>query len=633
MMKGRTTNNIHSNRSLENGKRDSKPKKTSNVKTTSEQERPKAIDIKEALVVLNDKATQSKLSKAHNIVNGNNDDDGANESLDTYQESMSSEITEEIEKEDALNGPDDSAKDHDDDDDDDDEEETESKELEEEEAMKQKVEILETRIQKLEEELREVAALEISLYSILPDHCSSSHKLHTPARRTSRLYIHACKHWSQGKRVNVARNIVSGLILVAKSCGNDVSRLTFWLSNIVALREIISCHYAKAYESNGSEQSGSRKQRSKNNQSNGYMEVFEEWHEPETFLSSLEKVEFWVFSRVIESVWWQVFIPHMQSPENVDKTNEKLTEPVSGNHEKGSVSISLWKNAFKVSLSRLCPMRGSGHECGCLPILSKMVMEKCITRVDVAMFNAILRESEHHIPTDPVSDPILDSNVLPITSGDLSFGSGARLKNTIGNWSRCLDEMFDINARDSSDYCIESEDGESKYFTLLNELSDLLMLPKDLLVDRSIREEVSPSISLEMIKRILCNFTPDEFCPDHVPGSVLEELNNNEVTYSNHNFIIILYVLKSSVSVANEVLEVRGDTITKFFRNVSMIQRKGYTSDEELEELDSPISSIIDKVSVSLISTHDEKVKQEGEDTSTLVTNSRYELLKEVWSM
>lgn len=61
----------------------------------------------------------------------------------------------------------------------------------------------------------------------------------------------------------------------------------------------------------------------------------------------------------------------------------------------------------------------------------KQVMEKCIARIDVAMFNTILRESEHQIPTDLVSDPILDSRVLPILAGDLSFGSGAQLKNAV----------------------------------------------------------------------------------------------------------------------------------------------------------------------------------------------------------
>lgn len=58
-------------------------------------------------------------------------------------------------------------------------------------------------------------------------------------------------------------------------------------------------------------------------------------------------------------------------------------------------------------------------------------MEQCVARLDVAMFNAILRESANEIPTDPVSDPILDPKVLPIPAGDLSFGSGAQLKNSV----------------------------------------------------------------------------------------------------------------------------------------------------------------------------------------------------------
>lgn len=52
-------------------------------------------------------------------------------------------------------------------------------------------------------------------------------------------------------------------------------------------------------------------------------------------------------------------------------------------------------------------------------------MEQCLARLDVAMFNAILRESEYEIPTDLVSDLRVDSRVLPIPAGDLSFGSGA----------------------------------------------------------------------------------------------------------------------------------------------------------------------------------------------------------------
>lgn len=91
-------------------------------------------------------------------------------------------------------------------------------------VSEQKIEEMENRIDKLEEELRVVAALEMSLYSVVPEHGSSVHKVHTPARRLSRIYIYACKHWSQDKRATVAKNIVSGLVLIAKSCGSDVPR-------------------------------------------------------------------------------------------------------------------------------------------------------------------------------------------------------------------------------------------------------------------------------------------------------------------------------------------------------------------------------------------------------------------------
>lgn len=58
-------------------------------------------------------------------------------------------------------------------------------------------------------------------------------------------------------------------------------------------------------------------------------------------------------------------------------------------------------------------------------------MEQLVDRLDTAMFNAILRESAEEMPTDPVSDPISESRVLPIPHGRSSFGSGVELKNSV----------------------------------------------------------------------------------------------------------------------------------------------------------------------------------------------------------
>lgn len=526
---------------------------------------------------------------------------------------------------------------------------------EDKEALDLRIEKMERRIEKLEEELREVAALEMSLYSVVPEHGSSAHKVHTPARRLSRLYIHACKHWAQDKRATAAKNTVSGLVMIAKACGNDVSRLTFWLSNTVVLREIItqtfgsSCQstsLTKIFESNGvgkksDDKSFSLKWRATSGSSSkqlnkNFLEFIDDWQETRNFTASLEKVESWIFSRIVESIWWQTLTPNMQSP--VVTTGKKS----AGKQEISS--INLWRSAFHDAFKRLCPLRGGGHECGCLPVLARLVMEQCVARLDVAMFNAILRESAHEIPTDPISDPIVDSKVLPIPAGDLSFGSGAQLKNSVGSWSRWLSDFFAIDVddsmiedQDSSDNdATRGGDAELKFFNLLNTLSDLLMLPKDMLMDRSVRTEVCPSISLSLLKRILCNFTPDEFCPDPVPGAVLEALNAECIIERGlsgetsggfpYSAAQVVYTPPSAFDVAEKIAEVGRKS--KMSRNASSVQRKGYTSDEELEEMDSPLTSLVEKLPASPNEIgNGDNSEQRGYSS----TNTRFGLLREVW--
>ncbi|KAI3984340.1 hypothetical protein MKX01_011294 [Papaver californicum] len=521
----------------------------------------------------------------------------------------------------------------------------------------QRIEEMEARIRKLEEELREVAALEISLYSVIPEHGSSSHKVHTPARRLSRLYLHSCKHSAENKRGTIAKNTVSGLILIAKSCGNDVPRLTFWLSNTVVLREILSQAFgnslnlspiSRVAELNDGAKRSEGKSTSNQCKGSGLTQILEDWQETRAYITALEKVESWIFSRIVESVWWQTLTPHMQPPDEdlySNRSQGKLLGPSLGNQQQGNFSINLWTSAFKDAFQRLCPLRAAGHECGCLPLLARLVMEQCVARLDVAMFNAILRESANEIPTDPVSDPIVDSKVLPILAGNLSFGSGAQLKNSVGNWSRWLTDLFGMDTDESLEDSDNGEDEDRngrdvvpKSFRLLNVLSDLLMLPKDMLIDRSIRKEVCPAIDLPLIKRILCNFTPDEFCPDPVPGAVLEALNAESIVEMQSSdgdptsFPVsatpVVYVPPFPSDVQRKV----GDNIgerSKFERNVSVVQRKGYTSDEELDELDSPLTSIIDKMPAP--TTADNGTGKHNGNTKFGGTSVRYELLREVW--
>ena len=44
-----------------------------------------------------------------------------------------------------------------------------------------------------------------------------------------------------------------------------------------------------------------------------------------------------------------------------------------GDAEQGNFAVDLWKKAFKDACERLCPIRAGGHECGCLPVLARLV--------------------------------------------------------------------------------------------------------------------------------------------------------------------------------------------------------------------------------------------------------------------
>lgn len=67
----------------------------------------------------------------------------------------------------------------------------------------------------------------------------------------------------------------------------------------------------------------------------------------------------------------------------------------------------------------------------------------------------------------------------------------------VGHWSKWLTDLFgmdvgyyDKDAVSENDDDRQNNDEASKSFPLLNALSDLLMLPKDMLMDKAIRKEV-----------------------------------------------------------------------------------------------------------------------------------------------
>ncbi|KAJ7234488.1 hypothetical protein O6H91_Y450400 [Diphasiastrum complanatum] len=583
-------------------------------------------------------------------------------------------------------------------------------------AADDRVKQLESRTQNLEGELADVAAVEVSLYSVVAQHGSSPHKVHRPARRMARLYIHACKSWSQDRRASCARSCVSGLVLVARACGNDVTRLSFWLSNVVVLREMISQAFEispaspvspilNVEKSNKSasvlSKSISNAKSSITERMHGSQEALSghggtgnnkipvgpsiDWRERNTFVVALEHVEGWIFGRIIESVWWQALTPPMQKSaelrlrtsyieDGLDKQKSSEVQKAAqgflgqdfGVIHQGNLCLELWKSAFLDVLQRICPVRAGGHECGCLRFLTKMILEQCVSRLDVAMFNAILRDPGEWAPTDPIADPIVDPSVLPIRAERLSFGGGAQLKIAIRTWSTWLaaftvgDGSINDNITSSHLNSTEGTEKETRKqpasFPLLTTMADLLMLPKDMLMDKSVRREVCPTLSLPLIKKILENFVPDDFSPDPVSPSLLtaitaeiaiEKQMHGEVNPSSASPTIVpaprVHYAPPSSGYVRELI---GDTTSHFRldRSSSSLLKKAHTSDDELEELESPLSFIMDSApsrpecsdinkmiqngGLLMNGASDEAMKEPKMETGFV---KRFQLLKEVW--
>lgn len=70
----------------------------------------------------------------------------------------------------------------------------------------------------------------------------------------------------------------------------------------------------------------------------------------------------------------QSMTPYMQSAAVKGSMSRKVSgKRRLGHKNQGLYAIELWKSAFKAACERLCPLRGSRQECGCLPMLAKLV--------------------------------------------------------------------------------------------------------------------------------------------------------------------------------------------------------------------------------------------------------------------
>ena len=115
--------------------------------------------------------------------------------------------------------------------------------------------------------------------------------------------------------------------------------------------------------------------------------------------------------------------------------------------------------------------------------------------------------------------------------------------------------------------------------------------------------------------------------------SLLERCTNKDVISTFPCIAApVVYRAPSTSDAAEKVADIGGGT--KLDRKASMVQRRGYTSDDDLDDLDSPLASLYDKSAAPPSPCSNGAAhfgtRQQGDPAS--MANVRYELLREVWS-
>nr|TKR79568.1 hypothetical protein D5086_0000271460 [Populus alba] len=188
------------------------------------------------------------------------------------------------------------------------------------------------------------------------------------------------------EELTAARSAISGHVLVAKACEMTVPRLTFWLSNSVVLRTIISQTIGDTESKISSGQHTGRK-------GNKIISSSLKWKE----CISQPKGNKMVFMQKISSDWEEphvFYIMHWKElkldllPHHWIQSGGRLVH-----EDQGNISLEHGRRHSKMPVKDFCPVRAGAMNVAVYLCwqTDNGAMRKL--RLDVAMFNAILRES------------------------------------------------------------------------------------------------------------------------------------------------------------------------------------------------------------------------------------------------
>jgi len=346
-------------------------------------------------------------------------------------------------------------------------------------------------------ELRSAAFLEYSVYLARPGpHKYTMRNVHAPARRIARG-LKLVRH-NKDESVSTLQACLQAIRVMVESCSADVPGMAFWWGNCFQLRLLLSRFDGRqSFDSESSD------------------------HLIRRLQQLIIKMEKTIFDRLQQYLWWKIFVPHI-----ANAPQEAKPSP----YNEGGVQTwlcALYSVYDQFSLSN----SPAGGEIGHLHLLRRKIIGNCCRMMDNLLFRELLSgatKGHFHLQSmdnfredmasmQPPTWTKVHPGCLPFKKGPLTFGVGMHLKMAVTRWSEWA---IEANMKEPQ----HTGDPGQSFFPSLKASGDLLMMPKELLTDASVRGELFAALSIRSMCILLERFQPDEFAPDPVNPEILRSL-------------------------------------------------------------------------------------------------------------
>ncbi|GIL78018.1 hypothetical protein Vretimale_7358 [Volvox reticuliferus] len=480
---------------------------------------------------------------------------------------------------------------------------------------------------------------------------------HTPARRLVRTVV--AMGPSDGPQFGAA-TLRAVRAQVSAAAGDGLDTLSYWWSNIVHMRAMLACLSPSL--GNGGGSSASLVPSQLPSGAGG-----EHWASA-VLVPELRRLERMLFDEVLVRMWDRVLLPTVlgaASRPGGSAATSRTSSPAVTKRAQQEAAIKKWFEALEAVCSALNRHVGSaGHA----TILRHQVLLQCLKRVDLLLFAHLLGGIEQPGVADLLADydphrtvawtggggcgggggangafPYLDDASLPFARGVLTFGGGMSVKMTVTRlqqWATGQPALGGAGAAGGTSAAAAAEAAAAlasgadrsggtsggaapgstlgPLFPLLRAAADLLMMPKELLLDRAVRLDVGAALSMRSVLHILERFKPDEFAQDSISPTILESLLEDAALPQMH--------LRSPAADVNSGYLPPADSM--LMRAVEAGSEPGLEYDADSEDEMEELAQVVAKSSIHACSGSSGALHSAGSAFSAV----RFRLLHDMWA-